>query len=707
MQRFCRRQFVLWSFFFALVPCFARGETPGIRDYLQEKEDSAFQPIGFLNRVEWPLLSGNQLCRCTWRPDTGEALSVDFQFVGDSKRPIEYLAIHTPLYVSKPNTWVGFQIKITFDAPGEFYPPMMVRCVDPSGETHCSPLPTKLAGDWYVGKVDSAGNHWGGDGDGVLQFPCRVESLLMDRVRDGWKISGRFDLLDFQFFNKIALKNDSMISASVPDTSVPANLFAPSNEPAELQIKVEPTKEYLQTPPKLMLARQVNGEIFPDQPVEAQNGVLSLPRLAERGFEAFRLTPILEDGARKILGTPLKFSAAVLPESEPLNYWFGVSTHHQQKPLTLAARAGVGMIRDDIIWSFVEKEKGVYQFPPAWDAYVDRARELGIEPLLIILYSNPLYDDGDFPHSDEAVEAYARYAGKVVEHFKGRCRCYEVWNEWTGGCSMNRYLAGGSNTPENYLKLITAASREMRRADPEIVIVGGGGDHYTGHLAAIEKMMKLGLMKYCDAFSVHPYFYPSTPDGEQMRSKLLNIVRLMKENGAEEPKLWLTEHGWPTHSTLSRDRRLIESSFTLEDYSAAMLVRSAVVSRSVPEVAAWFWYDMQNDGTNASYNEHNFGLVHNAEYQYQPKASVVALAFATEALRDAEVTEDAELSNENRKVYSIKRDGAAVGRVAWTIQGTEDFLPPGTQKVVGLYGNELLGEKRILSTRPTWFLAGE
>ncbi|MDE2149711.1 MAG: hypothetical protein KGJ55_07755, partial [Gammaproteobacteria bacterium] len=78
----------------------------------------------------------------------------------------------------------------------------------------------------------------------------------------------------------------------------------------------------------------------------------------------------------------------------------GVGVHFINVPsvqptlLDLARKIGFDAIRDDAEWKFVETTKGVYRIPPAWDQFVDSARQRGIEPLLILDYGNPLYDRG-------------------------------------------------------------------------------------------------------------------------------------------------------------------------------------------------------------------------------------------------------------------------------------------------------------------------
>ncbi|MDO5553767.1 MAG: cellulase family glycosylhydrolase [Planctomycetia bacterium] len=692
-------------FFMTLVisgpSCFS--QTEAITDYTREVEQNCFKPLGLFPQNLWRLQTGDQSCVSSFSPlTTPDKLVVDFEFTATPQ--IEYLAISTPLRIDQENVWLGFQVTAKDTAGRELHPYWIARCVDPSGETHSVRLDDELPGDWCVGKVASSPGHWGGDEDGVLQLPCRVECFLMDRERDGWKQQGQLTLTGFQFFSYDKNAMAPMITATAPAAGNPANLLTPGEASGNYDITLAPVDEFKEKAVQLKIERQINGVTEPATIMEQFAGqALNITRPVEPGFEAVRITPFVQEGSETRLGQPLKFSFAVLPEKVVKDPWFGVCTHLQTTPMEAAARAGLGMVRDDMPWASVEKEKGVYQFPESFDKYVDRATELGLEPLLIINYGNKLYDEGDFPHSDEAVAAYARYAGEVAKHFKGRCRYYEIWNEWTGGCGMGRWMKNAHNTPENYLKLIKAASEAIREVDSNAFIVGGGGDHYTYHFEEIQKEMELGVMNWCDAYSVHPYIYPANPRDAQMKENMTKIVELMKANGCEHPRLWLTELGWPTHTILSKEEAIRGSSFTLEDYSASMLVQSAVVYRSIPEVTNYFWYDLQNDGTEAKYNEHNFGLVHNAKFQFQPKASLAALACVTQILVGSKVDENQDLTTETRTVYTITRPDGSRVLVAWTHGDSEDFLPENTVRRVGLYGNELTGDDNSLTTRPVWY----
>jgi hypothetical protein len=139
----------------------------------------------------------------------------------------------------------------------------------------------------------------------------------------------------------------------------------------------------------------------------------------------------------EISALPVSFPFGSIKPNTPLDDRLGVCTHYQQgwntNSLDFVAKAGFGMIRDEMTWGNVEREKGVLVLPN-YAAYIDKVLEKKIEPLLILNYSNRFYDNNNFPVSDEAVAGFANYSRFLAEQFKGRVKYFEVWNEWTGGC---------------------------------------------------------------------------------------------------------------------------------------------------------------------------------------------------------------------------------------------------------------------------------
>ncbi len=283
----------------------------------------------------------------------------------------------------------------------------------------------------------------------------------------------------------------------------------------------------------------------------------------------------------------------------------GACTHFGQNKgllpanLSMMRQAGIGSFRDEVGWRAVEKTKGQYQMPPAWDEFIDEGLRAGMEPLLILDYGNPLYDGGDKPRSAEAIEAFTRYAEFVVRHFKGRVKWYEVWNEWD--------IAIGSKTAgsaDDYAALIQAVYPRIKAIDPSITVFGGAPTPGGVKNGWLERLLEKGALASMDALSIHTYTYSESgrARGPEAWAEWMAQVEAMAQrvNGGKPVPLEVTETGWPTQI----DRR-----GTPPEVAAAYLARLFLLARTMPFLHGIWWYDFQDDGWNASYNENNFGMV--------------------------------------------------------------------------------------------------
>ena len=59
---------------------------------------------------------------------------------------------------------------------------------------------------------------------------------------------------------------------------------------------------------------------------------------------------------------------------------------------------------------------------------IDHYRKNGLEPNLILDYGNRFYDNGKAPYTEEGINAYANFASKIAERFKGIVNRFEMEN---------------------------------------------------------------------------------------------------------------------------------------------------------------------------------------------------------------------------------------------------------------------------------------
>lgn len=315
----------------------------------------------------------------------------------------------------------------------------------------------------------------------------------------------------------------------------------------------------------------------------------------------------------------------------------GVGTHLRhskdeiEKGLRVMKEAGISSFREDVPWKQVEQTEGQLAIPSQWDAYVDQAIQLGIEPLLILDYGNRFYDGGDKPLSERAMQGFVRYCEFVVRHFKGRVRQYEIWNEWDA--------ALGHTTPgsaADYVRLAQRVYPAIKGIDPGITVLAGAVtfeamlgsrvDRVLGavgvHTRWLDELIAAGVLRYADGLSLHPYVYKHphidkrTPEAWAHWLDEIQTDLRSHHQGRTVP-LYITELGWPTHKA--------PMGVTAER-AADYLPRMLLLARTLPYVKGVWWYDLRDDGWDERNGEHNYGLLRPDLRPKPAYASLLAVA---------------------------------------------------------------------------------
>ena len=368
------------------------------------------------------------------------------------------------------------------------------------------------------------------------------------------------------------------------------------------------------------------------------------------------------------------------PKAVPDGF-FGTQTHFGQyrtsvdELLGLIRDAGIGWIRDEVYWSEVEKEKGVFRFPPAYDHYLRAAQARGIQILLILDFGNALYSgaEKDGPATEAERKAFVRYCREVVKRFKPfGVRHYEIWNE----PNASTFWKPQPN-PEDYAKLLEAAYKSCKDADPESVVLGcstSGTD-----LDFIGRVLAADGGRFMDAVSFHPYCQPLPPE-----KKLLADISKMKGIAPGKP-LWITEIGYPAYAGAAG----VDAEMQAND-----LVRAFLLARTSPAVERVFWYDFQNDGDDRDEAEFNFGLV---RMDKSPKPAYHAYKTMASLVRDLPPVEFRIVGN----TYILRFEEGKNRLIAvWRLGGTESVEVPCSN---GLYRIiERDGESRTVEAKESF-----
>lgn len=365
---------------------------------------------------------------------------------------------------------------------------------------------------------------------------------------------------------------------------------------------------------------------------------------------------------------------------------FGVCTHFAQKKgdvetiLELARLAGAGWIRDEMYWSSAEHKKGEIEILSEWDEWIVKAIEKKLKPLVILDYGNQFYDGGDAPYTEEAFEAFTKYAVTVVKHFIGKIDHFEIWNEWNIG-----YGNAKGQSPEVYSELLKKVYPAIKKANPNAFVIGGVTARVD--LEWIKRILEKGSYNYFDAFSIHPYCYPASPEEGHFLQNLELILNIIDQYGESKP-VWISEIGWPTH----------EGELGIsENIAASYLVQTYVLNLSSKSPSPIFWYDLQNDGVNKQEKEDNFGLLRcwtNEAIPYAAKKNYIAYNVMANKLANVENVPIKQNYSNLRiyKFHDVDFDNNIF--VLWSLNGKQKVRLKTKEKFLKL--TDILGNEKCL-----------
>ncbi len=389
----------------------------------------------------------------------------------------------------------------------------------------------------------------------------------------------------------------------------------------------------------------------------------------------------------------------VVPAGVGVNVNFTKGHEHE---LDRIAAAGFKFIRMDFHWTTTERTKGQYD----WSAYDELTRNLdqrGLRAMYIVAYSNGLYEEliafkhprtgkelksPVAPQHPASVAAFARWAGAAAKHFSGRKIIWEIWNE-----PNHKSFWRPRPDAKQYSTLLSATAKAMREADPKATIVAPASAGFTWPF--FDAMFQAGTLADLDAVSVHPYRStgPETAWGDYQKLREL-IVKYAPPAKRALPIL-SGEWGYSTY----------DKGLSPED-QAAYFVRQQLANL-LYGIPLSIWYDWRNDGTDPTYNEHNFGTV---THDLQPKPAYLAAQTMTRQLAGHRVVCRLDTPNKNDWVLRCQTADGRRKYVAWTTVEPHDAeldLGPDSanvSKVVDIQGAVMA--VRSVQGRPVLALRG-
>ena len=197
-----------------------------------------------------------------------------------------------------------------------------------------------------------------------------------------------------------------------------------------------------------------------------------------------------------------------------------------QRTYPQLAKLGVKWARTHTGWSRTEKFPGQYDF--TWlDSVVDSLLGIGIQPWFCVGFGNSLYSPespdefavGCVPTRHPAAQAaWQRYVGKMAEHFRGRVKHFEIWNE----PNAKSFWQPDGAKPDEYLELVKLTAPIIRKRVPEAVIIGGAVMGMNTRF--FEQCMELGLGEQIDKATFHTYRFLPEKNYEEDISRWREII---------------------------------------------------------------------------------------------------------------------------------------------------------------------------------------
>ncbi|MGI9595170.1 MAG: cellulase family glycosylhydrolase [Acidimicrobiales bacterium] len=259
--------------------------------------------------------------------------------------------------------------------------------------------------------------------------------------------------------------------------------------------------------------------------------------------------------------------------------WFpDVSDAELNRDLDLMVEVGAQWLRLDFDWSEIERRQGRLHWHRT-DRVVDAANARGIKVLGIIneapRWARPPNTDSTSPPSNPS--QYATFAAAAVERYDDRgVEAWQLWNE------PNLALFWSPRPdPAAYARLTSPAIAAMKSVDPNATIVAAGfapaadrADRTSIHPKTfLRGMLDAGATGF-DAYGSHPFSFPARPLDPQSASwnpfiQLPELHQILRDRGLGHKKIWLTEYGAPTGTSVRSVGEAEQSAEILEALVAA------------------------------------------------------------------------------------------------------------------------------------------
>lgn len=309
---------------------------------------------------------------------------------------------------------------------------------------------------------------------------------------------------------------------------------------------------------------------------------------------------------------------------------FNINETSMDQALSLADTGGFGTVRFPIRWTSCERQKGIVSMPVYEDTFVRKILDMGMNVILVIMGTNPLYDatdeypDGRFPVSNEGITAYANVCKTLAQTYGDKV-CYEIWNEPETPNTTGGYVISA----QEYANVLKAAYEAIKSVNKNAVVIGGSTVstiewYSTTFLEELFDDDVKGYM-YMDAVSVHPYLTDYQTGREKnpyfdehyrfsfQQHVMSKLYDLIENSHRPELPVWISEIGVSSHNGVEKPYRPLYT----EEEQAINLVRLGIMTYADDRIEKVIFHRLRNSIEEDKYDgyeyedvfEYNFGLL--------------------------------------------------------------------------------------------------
>jgi len=208
----------------------------------------------------------------------------------------------------------------------------------------------------------------------------------------------------------------------------------------------------------------------------------------------------------------------------------------RERDVILMKKAGISWVRMDFLWQEIEPSPGKFDFAK-YDEIVELLKKYGIGILGILHYNTPWNSDAwNEPPKDNSL--FVNYATRVISHYKGSVKYWEVWNEPDSATYWNK-----QDGLKGYCRLLKEVYAAAKKADPQCKVLNGG---LANGLLSVNRLYDDGTKDSFDILNIHIFASPLHVDSIKGVTAFARLAyKVMSRNGDAHKKIWVTEIGCP------------------------------------------------------------------------------------------------------------------------------------------------------------------